>query len=476
MSSSRTIRRLTLLPWTQAYKYLIAGGVLGFLFPIVATIIKFASSPAGFNISSIVNAHATDPLLWIMDAAPMLLGLAGFLAGHRQDRMQKLNWELAQSHNELRTEQSELEQRVDQQSRELAAANSKLIRRTEQLRLITDIANSSTAIQEIDQLLDFVTRTLGERFGFADVSIFLIDEQKQYAVLSAASSAAARSMMDGGYRLQVGASGIVAHAVQIGQPSLTRDMSALYPDQPDPSGTRSAVALPLIAGDVILGVLVIQAADADAFPEEDMATLSILADQMAVSIQNAVTHEKSQRALRDPGLASERVSGRAFRHHTEAPARYGYRYDGVRSEPLRGPVASTDSINEMHVPVRLRGQIIGHIKLIHSDLLHRWTEDEVAMAEATAERVALSLEAARLLEDAQRRAARESFLSEISARLGSSFQLDSILRDTVEELGQTLRHSTVTFQLVGSSAFDGHARASENDGSTMSDEQGHESQ
>ncbi len=67
------------------------------------------------------------------------------------------------------------------------------------------------------------------------------------------------------------------------------------------------------------------------------------------------------------------------------------------------------------------------------------------------ERVALALEGARLLDEAQKRARRESFLSDVTAKLGTSFQLDSILRDTVEELGQTLKNSTVTFQLVNPS-------------------------
>ena len=61
------------------------------------------------------------------------------------------------------------------------------------------------------------------------------------------------------------------------------------------------------------------------------------------------------------------------------------------------------------------------------------------------------MEGARLLDEAQKRATRETFLSEIGAKLGTSFHLDSILRDTVEELGQTLKGSTVSFQLVNPS-------------------------
>lgn len=108
--------------------------------------------------------------------------------------------------------------------------------------------------------------------------------------------------------------------------------------------------------------------------------------------------------------------------------------------------------NGLIVPVQLRGQTIGRLRLKASDQARQWTADEMAIIEATAERVALALDGARLLEDAQKRASREAFLSEIGTKLGSSFQLDSILRDTVEELGQTLKGSTISFQLVNPSA------------------------
>ena len=100
------------------------------------------------------------------------------------------------------------------------------------------------------------------------------------------------------------------------------------------------------------------------------------------------------------------------------------------------------------VPVKLRGQIIGRLKLKSSDSSRKITDDELAIIESTADRVALAIDAARLLDEAQKRASRESLLSDIGSKLSTSFQLDSILRDTVEELGQTLRNSTVTFQLV----------------------------
>lgn len=87
------------------------------------------------------------------------------------------------------------------------------------------------------------------------------------------------------------------------------------------------------------------------------------------------------------------------------------------------------------------------------------------MAEATAERVALALESARLLDDAQKRAQRETFLSEVSTKLGASFQVDSILRDTVEELGQTFKNATVSFQLTNPASDNGNNGSSRKNGS-----------
>jgi GAF domain-containing protein len=134
----------------------------------------------------------------------------------------------------------------------------------------------------------------------------------------------------------------------------------------------------------------------------------------------------------------------------------GYRYDGIRAEPLKESDGSSSTQKRVQsIPVRLRGRLIGSLKIKLAEGSPDWTEDDRAIAEATAERAALALEGARLLEEAKRRAAREAFLSQMAAKLGASFRLDSILRDTVEELGQTLENSTVSFQLIDPSAPSG---------------------
>ena len=176
-----------------------------------------------------------------------------------------------------------------------------------------------------------------------------------------------------------------------------------------------------------------------------------MADQVGIALQNALLFEESQSALREANIESRQASKRDWQGYAEAIRTKGYRYDGIKSEPLKDKRLSSRDAEALLIPVQLRGQTIGRLKLNASDRAHIWTDDELLMVKATAERVALALEGARLLDEAQKRATRESFLSDVATKLSTSFQLDSILRDTVQELGQTFKNSTVTFQLVNPS-------------------------
>jgi transcriptional regulator with GAF, ATPase, and Fis domain len=171
---------------------------------------------------------------------------------------------------------------------------------------------------------------------------------------------------------------------------------------------------------------------------------------VGIAIQNARLYEQNVQSLQEVEQAYSRLTDSTWNsllQHVDVKA---YAYDGVSSHPLDRPQNPKPS--SMSVPVVVRGKTVGNLRLSPLDPNRTWTDDEIAITNAVAERAALALEAARLLEDAQKRASRESFLSDVATKLGTSFQLDSILRDTVEELGQSLAGSTVSFQLINPSA------------------------
>ncbi|HSO13345.1 MAG TPA: GAF domain-containing protein [Anaerolineales bacterium] len=340
-----------------------------------------------------------------------------------------------------------LEQRVAERTRELEGRNS-------QLEAIANVARSVASIQELDNLLPAITRLVSERFGFYHAGIFLLDENHEFALLQAANSEGGAKMLARGHRLRVGQQGIVGYVTSQGVARIALDVGeeAVFFNNPDLPDTHSEVALPLKFGGEIIGALDIQSTETNAFSHENVELFTILADQVSVAIQNARSLEQAQRALREAKIASSQLTGQAWKGYTESGRVRGYHYDGVKPEPLKKTTKAVEEKGSFTVPVQLRGQTIGRLRLRASDVSRKWTEDELAIIKSTAERVAFAVDSARLLEDAQKRATRETFLSELAAKLGTSFQMDSILRDTVEELGQTLKGSTVTFQLVNPSA------------------------
>ena len=359
--------------------------------------------------------------------------------------------ELESANTSLNITQTELEARTF----DLLTANSQLENRTKKLHAVAEITRTATTLHDFDDLLSSIPGIINSQLGYYHVAIFLLDEQKQYAILRAANTQAGLRMIARGYRQPVGQLEIISSVAQIGQPRIVLHGAG---DKSLSQGselleTRSELALPLKSADEIIGVLDIQSINPNDFTEDDISTLSILADQVGIALQNSLLFEESQRALREAKIESAQASRHAWKSYADALQTKGYRYDGIKSEPLNDMKQPNGESDSLLIPVQLRGQTIGRLKLNPSDHSHTWTDDELLMVKATAERVALALEGTRLLDEAQKRATRESFLSEVATKLSASFQLDSILRDTVQELGQTLPNSTVTFQLVNPSTL-----------------------
>ena len=88
------------------------------------------------------------------------------------------------------------------------------------------------------------------------------------------------------------------------------------------------------------------------------------------------------------------------------------------------------------VPIRLRGQTLGTLNLLFQSPEIR--QEEIQLVEEAANRLALALENARLIQDAQRLARREQQINRISAQIQQSTELEIVLQNTVRELGNTL--------------------------------------
>jgi GAF domain-containing protein len=115
---------------------------------------------------------------------------------------------------------------------------------------------------------------------------------------------------------------------------------------------------------------------------------------------------------------------------------------------LAGNGVEKESHSAIVAPIFLRGSTIGTVGIQDDDATRHWTDDEIAIVEAIAERMALSAENLRLVEESQLRAGRERLTGEVATRFRESLDVDTVLRTAAHQIGQTLQLDDLTIQLV----------------------------
>ncbi|MGZ9226760.1 MAG: hypothetical protein ACXW4M_14515, partial [Anaerolineales bacterium] len=172
----------------------------------------------------------------------ILIGANLFRAFIERERLR----ELSQANSGLEHLTSNLEQRVNERTAEIEEANNQNLRRAAQLKAVTELSESIAQLHELNEILPATTRLISERFGFYHVGIFLIDRDREYAILQAANSEGGKRMLERSHRLQMGV-GVVGFCAQTGQPRIALDVGAdsVFFNNPDLPRTRSEVALPM---------------------------------------------------------------------------------------------------------------------------------------------------------------------------------------------------------------------------------------
>jgi GAF domain-containing protein len=339
-----------------------------------------------------------------------------------------------------------LEVRVVERTAELEKSTHQLQRRAGQFEAIAQVARAITSIQNLEILLPRITQLVSQQFGYYHVGLFLLDESRQYAVLSAANSEGGQRMLARKHRLGVGQTGIVGYVTATGEPRIALDTGAdaVYFDNPDLPDTRSEMALPLRVGKTIVGALDVQSTEPNAFSEDDVEVLTILADEISVAIENSRLFEESQRVLADAQSAFGEFTQAAWQKMIAKRKVMGYELSGTTLRPLDEPVPNNGS--SVAYPIKLRNRTIGSINVSMPDN-KGLNEDEADITRALAQRIGAAVESAALLENSQRAAAKEQVIGEITGKIGSSVNLRNVLQTAVEELGRAIPGSEVSIQL-----------------------------
>ena len=186
---------------------------------------------------------------------------------------------LAQAFNvmtaELRSLYQDLERKVAERTQQLREANQRLRYQTMQLAVSAEVGRTVTSILDLDELLQKVVELIRNSYRLLRVSIFLLDESGRHVVRQAHSG------WDGSR------TGLTDLQVVHRDSLLGR---AVADSRPHSDDLRTNLAIPLRAGQGVIGILRLRAYQNDEISGADIGALQSLADQISVAIQNAQTY------------------------------------------------------------------------------------------------------------------------------------------------------------------------------------------
>ena len=154
-----------------------------------------------------------------------------------------------------------LEQRVAERTKDLE-------NRSRQLEAAADVGHASSSILDVSELIQTTVELIQERFALYYVGLFLVDEGREFAVLSAGTGEAGKIMLARQHRIPIG-EGMIGWTAANGEPRIASDVGddAIRLATKELPQTRSEAAIPLRSRGQIIGAISVQSSRSDAFDE-----------------------------------------------------------------------------------------------------------------------------------------------------------------------------------------------------------------
>jgi sigma-B regulation protein RsbU (phosphoserine phosphatase) len=169
---------------------------------------------------------------------------------------------------------------------------------TDKLRMLLDITKKISRSLDLQEILNLVMDTLDSLIPYDAAGIFVLSGSSQQPV-EVDSARVFHTEAVRGYdidelsdlHLKLG-EGIVGNVALTGQSRISPDVreDPLYINAREK--TRSEMVAPIISNDEVIGVFDLESDELDAYSEDDLEVLKLLASQVAIIIEKVMLHEQ----------------------------------------------------------------------------------------------------------------------------------------------------------------------------------------
>ncbi len=165
----------------------------------------------------------------------------------------------------------------------------------DKLRMLLDITKTISRSLDLEEVLTLVMDTLGSLIPYDAAGIYLIehdtDANNPYIFKSKALRGYEISFALVEPQLNLG-EGFIGYVAQTGKAIISPDVSQDARYFPARKITCSEMVAPIISNDEVIGVFDLESDSLDAYDEDDLAVLTLLASQVAIIIDKVKLHEQ----------------------------------------------------------------------------------------------------------------------------------------------------------------------------------------
>ena len=193
--------------------------------------------------------------------------------------------------------------RAAERAREVQRANEALRRaeaesrhRAEQIGLLSSVAHRIAAIREPEELMQQAADQIRARMNYTYVAVVVLDDEGVLVGRWAGRPGLGRTSAG---RAQGPPGGVIGRALRLRAPQVVGDVTRDADYRADVPGSRSEMAIPLLEGSEVLGILDFQSEEPFAFALDDVAAGETLAEFLVIALRNARLYQDARKQSND---------------------------------------------------------------------------------------------------------------------------------------------------------------------------------
>ena len=286
-----------------------------------------------------------------------------------------------------------------------ATLEDRVAERTQSLELASEVGRTVSQVRSLHIMLKDAAELIRSRFDLYYVQVYLTNPSQTALILQSGTGTVGAELIGRAHKLELNNTSINGRAATEKHTVVISDTTASTTFKPNPllPDTRSEMAVPLLIGEKVVGVLDLQSQQANALNPEILPAFEALAGQLAIAIQNATLLAEAEQARAEIESQARRQARSNWNDYMDAihrPEETGFVFEQNKITLISEAGKSSTSENAVTAPIAVTGQSLGNlvVELEGQSSISRTTE----LVNTVANQVAQQIESLRLLDTAER--------------------------------------------------------------------------